>query len=143
LTIRPSGRDRPSPVDVVLAGLGVLLAAASFLPWQRGCCGSSSTAWTGNGELAGGVMAGLALALAALVAMTLAGRTLPSPIPHDYVVLAVGTGAALFGLVKFLLVVGRHPAVGAWTGIVLSVAVGVAMAWRVRGRRGEASAVRP
>jgi hypothetical protein len=137
LTDRPSGRDRPSPVDVVLVCLGVLVAASTLLPWQRGCCHSSSNAWAGNGELAGGVTAGLALALAGLAAASLGGRRLPPPIPHDYVVLAVGTGAALFGLLKFLLVVGRHAAFGAWIGVVLSAAVGFAMAWRVRERRAD------
>jgi hypothetical protein len=115
--------------------LGVVLAATSFLPWQSRCCGSSWNAWAGDGELAGGVMAGLAIVLVVLAGMTISGRRLPEPVPHDYLVLAVGTGAALFGLLKFLLVVGRHAAAGAFVGAALSVAVGATVAWRVRLRR--------
>jgi hypothetical protein len=129
---------RSSAVDLLTIALAVAVMGVSFLPWQRAaCCGRTWNAWGGDGQLAGGVMVGLAAAVVAMGVLRAIGRPLPPPIPHDYVLGAVIAGTALFGVLKALLVMGRHPAFGSWLGLGLAAAVAGAGWWTRAGRRGQ------
>ena len=124
------GPARNTVADALLAIAAVLLFVDSFLPWQS-CCPSGRSAWQGDGELAGGVMACLALALVGLEVADMTGRRLPTPLPHGLVLDAILTGTALFGVLKFVLVAARHPAVGTWIGVGLVAAIAAMQARRV------------
>jgi hypothetical protein len=133
---------RLSPADRVLTVTSVLSFADSFAPWQRVChigsdfgrtggrCSGWQDAWMGNGELAGGVMACLALALFVLEALALAGVPLPSPLPMGYLLAAFSVGTVAFGILKFALVVANHPSYGAWVGLALVAAVAGGGWWK-------------
>ena len=110
-----------------MAALGAFLLD-SFAPWQRLCLNLSTSifhfngcisanAWSGNGGgfgIAAGVCAILAcMALVLHLAGALDGAS-SAVIERVLVYAAVGTGA-----VKWLLVIDKAAAVGAWIGVVV------------------------
>jgi hypothetical protein len=118
--------------DKILAGGSLLLFIDSFLAWQKVCgpkilglnsiCGSAN-AWGGSGSFAGVLMSLLALLLLAGTIAVVGGLTLPVTIPTSTVLSGLTAGTVLFGVIKFLFVVGNHGALGAWIGLILILAV--------------------
>jgi hypothetical protein len=120
--------------DKILAGGSLLLFIDSFLPWQRACvevailnqtvggCASRS-AWGGDGAFAGVLMGLFALLLLAGTLAAASGMSLPVTIPLSTVLAGLTAGTVLFGIIKFLLVIGNHPGFGAWIGLILILVV--------------------
>ena len=130
---RPSfDMTKLSTADKILAGGSLLLFIDSFLSWQRVCSAdipglgricASANAWGGNGSFAGVLMSLLALLLLAGTVAVVAGVSLPVTIPTSTVLSGLTAGTVLFGIIKFLFVVGNHGALGAWIGLILILAV--------------------
>jgi hypothetical protein len=121
-----------STADKILAGGSLLLLIDSFLSWQKVCSSdipglgricASANAWGGNGSFAGVLMGLLALLLLAGTIVVAAGVSLPVTIPTSSVMSGLTAGTVLFGLIKFLFVVGNHGALGAWIGLILILVV--------------------
>jgi hypothetical protein len=121
-----------STADKILAGGSLLLFIDSFLSWQRVCgpkilglnsiCGSAN-AWGGSGSFAGVLMSLFALLLLAGTIAVVGGVSLPVTIPASTVLSGLTAGTVLFGIIKFLIVVGNHAALGAWLGLILILVV--------------------
>jgi hypothetical protein len=132
---RPSfDMTKLSTADKILGGGSLLLFIDSFLHWQsvggcatilgsKICAGASANAWSGSGGFAGVLMSLLALALLLIVAAGVAGIAMPPTVPVPTVTLGLAGGTVLFGLIKFLFVIGNEGAYGAWVGIVLLIAI--------------------
>jgi hypothetical protein len=120
---RPSfDMTKLSTADKILAGGSLLLLIDSFLSWQK--IGIFSwTAWGGSGSFAGVLMGLLALLLLAGSIAVAAGVSLPVTIPASTVLSGLTAGTVLFGVIKFLFVVGNHGALGAWIGLILILVV--------------------
>jgi len=116
----------------ILVGGSLLLFIDSFLNWQRVCgpkilglgsiCGTAN-AWGGNGSFAGVLMALLALLLVIGGGLMAMGVAMPPNVPASTVIAGLTAGTVLFGIIKFLVVVGNHAALGAWIGLVLILVV--------------------
>jgi hypothetical protein len=129
---RPSfDMTKLSTADKILGGGSLLLFIDSFLNWQRACvsvagfkvfCGTAN-AWSGNGGFAGVIMSLAALALLIAIGAGVAGISMPATVPMATVTLALIGATVLFGLIKFLFVIGNEGAYGAWIGIILLVAI--------------------
>lgn len=128
---RPSfDLTRLSRPDKVLMGASILLFLDSFLHWQRRCADlrlfslcESRTAWGGNGAFPGAMMALLAMLLFLGEGFALAGVAMPEGVAAYRVMATLTAGTVVFGVVKVLLVVGNHGALGAWIGLVLIAAI--------------------
>jgi hypothetical protein len=125
-------RGRSSEL-LLVAAMGALLLD-TFAPWQRLCVNLSTSffhlngcisanAWSGNGGgfgIAAGICTILAcMALVLHLAGALEGAT-TGVAERVLVYAAVGTGA-----VKWLLVIDKAAAVGAWVGVLLLFVVAV------------------
>lgn len=139
-----SGFDmsRMSTADKLLAGGGILLLIASFLPWQKFCadlgdigdligqdsvCAGTLNAWQGSGGIFGILMALLTIALVAVVIASMAGamsNVNMGTISPDKLAGYLGLGVFAFGIIKFLIVLFNEVGWGAFIGLVLLVAVG-------------------
>lgn len=132
---RPSfDMGKLTTADKILLGGALLLFIDSFLRWQQVCipkelaalvggrCGGFS-AWGGSASFAGVLMALFALLLLAGSVAMLSGITLPVTLPMSTVLAGLTGGTVLFGLLKFIFVVGNHGAFGAWVGLILILAV--------------------
>jgi hypothetical protein len=108
--------------DKILAGGALLLLIDSFLSWQKISI-FTWTAWGGSGSFAGVLMGLFALLLLAGTIAVAAGVSLPVTIPTSTVMSGLTAGTVLFGIIKFLFVVGNHAAAGAWIGLILILAV--------------------
>jgi hypothetical protein len=133
---RPSfDTSKLSTADKILGGASLLLFIDSFLSWQKVCAPKEisqliginacvrASAWGGNGAFAGVLMALLSLLLLAGVVAMVMGYELPLTIPTSTVMAGLTAGTVLFGLIKFLFVVGNHIAFAAWVGLILLIAV--------------------
>ena len=123
---------------ILLGGSLLLLLDSIVLSWQKVCfdlgdlgdlVGTSSqcataSMWGGSAGWAG-VLAGL-LAIAILIweGMQLAGQSIDVGQPPSKISAYLGFGVLVFGVLKFLLVVTNEPALGAFIGIVLVLAIG-------------------
>jgi hypothetical protein len=120
-----------SSADRMLVGGSLLLFIDSFLAWQRACTPKviglnlciSFNAWGGSGSFAGVLMALLALLLIVGGVAMATGVAMPAGVPVPTVIAGMTAGAVLFGIIKFLIVVGNHAAVGAWIGLILILVV--------------------
>ena len=127
--------DRPSfdvsklsTADKILLGGSLVLLIDSFLPWQRVCvkflgvggCVSAS-AWGGSGSFVGVLMGLLAIVLLVGEGLMIAGVAMPPALDARMVLTGVAGGTVLFGLIKFLIVVGNHGGFGAWIGLILLI----------------------
>jgi hypothetical protein len=120
---RPSfDMTKLSTADKILAGGSLLLLIDSFLSWQKISI-FSWTAWGGSGSFAGVLMGLFALLLLAGSIAVAAGVSLPVTIPTSTVLSGLTAGTVLFGVIKFLFVVGNHGALGAWLGLILILVV--------------------
>ncbi len=130
---RPSfDMTKYSTADKILAGGSLLLLLDSLiLPWQRACVSfpgltsicASRNAWGGDGGFAGILMGLFALLLLAGTIAVISGMSLPLTIPTSTVLSGLTAGTVLFGIIKFLLVVGNHAGIGAWIGLILILVV--------------------
>jgi hypothetical protein len=133
---RPSfDTSKLSTADKILAGASLLLFIDSFLSWQKVCgpkeisailgisnCATAS-AWGGDGAFAGVLMALLSLLLLAGTVAMMMGFELPLTLPTSTVMAGLTAGTVLFGIIKFLFAVANHPALGAWIGLILLIAL--------------------
>jgi hypothetical protein len=128
---RPSfDLTRISTADKILLGGSLLMFIDTLLPWQRLCIDIpplrqcfSSNAWGGNGAFAGVLLGLFTIALIIGEIMLIAGVAMPPNIPVPTVLAGVTLGTVLFALIKFLIVVGKAGAYGAWIGLVLAVVI--------------------
>ena len=133
-----------SAADRMLVGGSLLLFIDSFLNWQRVCgpkvlglntfC-ATANAWGGNGSFAGVLMALLALVLAVGGVLMAMGVAMPPNVPVSPVITGVTAGTVLFGIIKFLIVVSNHAAVGAWIGLILILVVAAGGYLRMQAER--------
>lgn len=135
---RPSfDMTKLSTADKILAGGALLLFLDSLiLHWQSVCApkvtvGNISlggqcvgwSAWSGSGSFAGILMGLFALLLLAATIAVISGMSLPLTIPTSTVLSGLTAGTVLFGIIKFLFVVGNHAGIGAWIGLILILVV--------------------
>jgi len=112
---------------------GILLLVDSFLSWQKVCiegtvlgdiCGSAS-AWGGNGSWAGVIMGILLIVLVIWEGIQLANMpmNLSIGVTPSQGTAYLGFAVAVFGLLKFIMAVTNHGALGAWIGLILILAI--------------------
>jgi hypothetical protein len=135
--------DRLTTADKILGGAALLFFIDTFLAWQKACAGDVLTgldidvcvtrnAWGGDGGFAG-VLAGLAaILLVAWIVVKALGMAPEINVPATTITLGLTGATILFGLIKFLIVVGEFAAYGAWIGLVLLLvlAYGGYMKWQ-------------
>jgi hypothetical protein len=117
-----------TPADRVLLGGSALLFVDSLLSWQRQCAAvgdvvglcQRSNAWGASGASFGALMGIWALLLAVQVLVG-AGSQVGKSARWLRPVLIAGT--LVFGILKLSLVLGHFPAVGAWLGLIVLLAV--------------------
>jgi hypothetical protein len=109
---------------------GILLLVDSFLAWQKICFGvlgfcAKANAWGGNGSWAGVIMGILLIILLIWEGTQLANMpmNLSIGVTPSQGTAYLGFAVAVFGLLKFILAVTNHGALGAWVGLVLLVAI--------------------
>ena len=130
--------SKMSTASKILLGGSLLLLLDSFLlSWQKVCvdfgdlsglvgddvCAKASM-WGGNGGWAGVITGLLALALLVWEGMQLAGQNIDVGQPASKISAYLGFGVLIFGVLKFVLVVTNEPALGAFIGLVLILAIG-------------------
>ena len=135
-----SGFDmsKMSTASKILLGGSVLLLLDSFIfSWQKICvdlgglglpgggdvCAKASM-WGGSAGWAGLLTGLLTIALIAWEGMQMAGQSVDVGQPASKISAYLGFGVLVFGLLKFLLVVTNEPAIGAFIGLVLILAIG-------------------
>ena len=138
-----SGFDmsKMSTSEKLLAGGSVLLLIDSFFSWQSVDLGgledivhidNSISMWQGSGSIFG-VLAGLlAIALIVVGVLSMTGSMANmnmGTMSADKLTGFLGLGVAVFGLLKFLLVLTNSPGWAAFVGLVLLVAIGYG-AWQ-------------
>jgi hypothetical protein len=121
--------NKLSTADKILLGGAFLLFVDSFLNWQKVCvtiirsiCGTAN-AWGGNSAFAGVLMGIFAVLLVAGTLAGVMGASLPITVPMSTVMAGLTAGTVLFGIIKFLVAVANHPALGAWIGLILILVV--------------------
>ena len=110
----------PTATKILLGAAVLLLIDSLALPWQS----PRISMWGGSASWAGVLTGALAIALVAWEGIRLTGSH-PQPARQAARVgVALGLGIMLVGTLKFLLVVIDGPALGAFVGIVLILAIG-------------------
>ncbi len=113
---------------------GILLLVDSFLSWQKVCfdtgvlgnfCGKAN-AWGGDGGFAGVIMGILLIVLLIWEGIQLANMPMNFSIgvTPSKGTAYLGFAVVVFGLLKFILAVTNHGALGAWIGLILLLAIG-------------------
>jgi hypothetical protein len=131
--------SKMSTASKILLGAGILLLLDSFLlSWQKACAdfgGLSGlagvgnfcvkfSAWGGSASWAGVLMGLLCLALVIWEGIQVAGQSIDlGGQPASKISAYLGFGTALFGLLKFLLVITNHASLGAYVGLILILAI--------------------
>jgi hypothetical protein len=131
--------SKMSTASKILLGAGILLLLDSFiLSWQKACAdlgGLSGlagvgnfcvkfSAWGGSASWAGVLMGLLCLALIIWEGIQVAGQSIDlGGQPASKISAYLGFATALFGLLKFLLVISNHASLGAYVGLVLILAI--------------------
>ncbi|MEO8422946.1 MAG: hypothetical protein ABI595_03430 [Actinomycetota bacterium] len=123
----------------ILLGAGILLLIDSFLSWQKVCVSDvlgdladvgdfcvKANAWSGSGGWAGLIMGLFLIALLIWEAMQIADMQEKFSIGVTPSKLAayLGFGVVAFGLIKFLFAVTNEPALFAFVGLILILAIG-------------------
>jgi hypothetical protein len=139
-----SGFDmsKMSTAEKLLAGGSILLLIDSFLPWQHFCTSDvlggelgelvgnqcvSWGMWSGSGGFVGIIAGLLAIALIVVGVMSMTGGMANMNMGNmsaDKLTGFLGLGVAVFGLVKFLIVLFNNPGWAAFIGLLLLVAIG-------------------
>jgi hypothetical protein len=128
----PTRARRSGTGAVVLLTLLVLLLTDTFLPWQRACIDVSgfgvhfagcvsANAWSATAAHVGQAAGLLCIAAIVMLGLRLGGMELgegAAPLTRAFVYATVGAAA-----LKWLLVIGKLAAVGAWLGILLCLAI--------------------
>ena len=114
----------PTATKILLGAAVLLLIDSLALPWQS----PRISMWGGSASWAGILTGALAIALVAWEGIRLTGSH-PQPARHkaeqaSRVGVALGLSIVVVGSLKFLLVVIDGPALGAFVGIVLILAIG-------------------
>ena len=131
--------SKMSTASKILLGAGILLLLDSFiLSWQKACAdlgGLSGlagvgnfcvkfTAWGGSASWAGVLMGLLCLALIIWEGIQVAGQSIDlGGQPASKISAYLGFGTAVFGLLKFVLVISNHASLGAYVGLILILAI--------------------
>jgi hypothetical protein len=127
---RPSfDMSKLSTADKILLGGSALFLIDSFLPWQRVCievagfsagC-ASANAWGGDASWAG-ILASLLATLLLLASVAgLAGVAMPPTMPMPMVMSWLAFGTALFGVLKFLLIITNEAYFFAYLGVLIAL----------------------
>lgn len=131
--------SKMSLASKIIMGAGILLLIDSFLSWQKVCVSDvlgglsgvgdfcvKANAWGGSGGWAGLLMGFLLIGLLIWEAMQVAGTKINVSMPVSASKLSayLGFGVVAFGLIKFLLAVTNDPALFAYVGVVLVLAIG-------------------
>jgi hypothetical protein len=132
---KPSGFDmaKVTMASKIVMVSGILLLVDSFLSWQKFCfeggvlgdiCGKFN-AWGGNGGFAGVIMGILLIVLLIWEGTQLANMpmNLSIGVTPSKGTAYLGFAVVVFGLLKFLLAVTNEPALGAWVGLILLLAI--------------------
>lgn len=131
--------SKMSMASKIIMGAGILLLVDSFLSWQKVCASDvlgglggiadfcvKANAWGGSGGWAGLLM-GIAL-IALLVWQGIQVANIPMNLSIGVTpskgTAYLGFGVVAFGLIKFLLAVTNEPALFAFVGLILILAVG-------------------
>jgi len=109
----------PTATKILLGAAVLLLIDSLALPWQS----PRNSMWGGSASWAGILTGALAIALVAWEGVRLTGSH-PRPAQAARVGVALGLGIMAVGALKFLLVLIDGPALGAYVGIVLILAIG-------------------
>jgi hypothetical protein len=130
--------SKMSTASKILMGGSLLLLLDSLLfSWQKVCvdlgdlgglvnidnCAKASM-WGGNAGWAGVLTGLLVIALLIWEGLQLAGQSIDVGLPAPRISAYLGFGVLVFGVLKFLLVVTKDPAFGAFIGIILILAIG-------------------
>jgi len=117
---------------------GILLLVDSFLSWQKVCASDvlgelggigdfcvKANAWGGSGGWAGLIMGILLIILLIWEGIQLADMSvnLSVGVTPSQGTAYLGFAVAGFGLLKFILAVTNEPALGAWIGLILLIAI--------------------
>ena len=130
--------SRMSTASKILLGGSLLLLLDSFIfSWQKVCVdfgdlsglvgdGACYTAsmWSGSAGWAGLITGLLAIALLVWEGMQLVGQRIDVGQPASKISAYLGFGVLIFGVLKFVLIVTEEPALGAFIGLVLILAIG-------------------
>ena len=133
---KSSGFDmaKISTASKIVMVSGILLLVDTFLSWQKLCidtgvigsiCGKAN-AWGGDGSWAGTIMALLLIVLLIWEGIQLANMPMNFSIgvTPSKGTAYLGFAVVVFGLLKFILAVTNHGALGAWIGLILLIAIG-------------------
>jgi hypothetical protein len=137
---KPSGFDmaRVTMASKIVMVAGILLLVDSFLSWQKVCASdilgdlggigdicAKANAWGGNGGWAGLIMGILLIVLLIWEGIQLANAPMNISIgvTPSQGTAYLGFAVAGFGLLKFILAVTNEPALGAWIGLILLIAI--------------------
>ena len=110
----------PTATKILLGAAVLLLIDSLALPWQS----PRISMWGGSGTWAGVLTGALAIALVVWEGIRLTGSHPQMTGQASRVGVTLGLGIVAVGSLKFLLVVIDGPALGAFVGIVLILAIG-------------------
>ncbi len=141
---------------IILIG-GILLLVDSFLAWQKVCVSdivgvsgipnfcAKASAWGGSGGFAGLLMGLLLIVLLVWEVVQLSNMqmNLSIGVTPSKGSAYLGFAVVAFGLLKFVLVVGNEPALGAWIGLVLLIVIAYGSWMRFQEPEGAAPAAPP
>ena len=127
-------RSRQQTGQVVLLVMLTLFLFDTFLPWQRACVDVSgfglrlagclsANAWSGTAAHAG--QAAGVLAIVAILAVGLRLGRVDFGDVGELVTKGCVYGTAVAGGVKWILVIGKLAAFGAWIGLLLLLAIAI------------------
>jgi hypothetical protein len=125
--------NKLSPADKILGVAGLLFFIDTFLAWQRACADlgvlggkfcASASAWGGDGGFLGVLAALASILLVAWIVVQAAGMAVQINVPANTLTLGLAGATILFGLIKFLVVIGQSGGYGAWIGLILLIGLG-------------------
>jgi hypothetical protein len=129
LTVRPRGADLWGLGRQVTWVSGLVLAVSAFTGWYAGSGEGLSLSVVGwdTGTL-GKLVFVVGVAVVALVALREAGIELPATVPESLVVIALGSLATIFVLIRLITIPDEFlPADGRGVGIWISLAAALAV----------------
>ena len=127
-TLGPAGERIAGLGDRLAPVAGLVLAVSAFTGWYAGT-GDFTLSVTGwNTGVLGKLVFFVGLAVLALVALRIAGIDLPAMVPESLVVVALGSLATIFVLIRLIDIPERFlPADGRGAGIWISLLASLAV----------------